>query len=85
MLEDQIIEMIRGSVSHKAAIKSRDHDNFSDIERQQWDSLTGNIYALFRRNGRKMVTQSELLSIAKEATKKLLISEGKYKGNRTLT
>jgi hypothetical protein len=77
-----IIDIVRGSVAYKHALRSRDHDDFSDVERQQWDSLTGNIYAMLRRNGRKFVMQNELLSIAKAATKQLLIQENKYRGNR---
>jgi hypothetical protein len=84
-VNDQVIEIVRGSVAYKHAIKSRDHENFADTDTQQWDSLTGNIYALLRRNGKKMVTQSELLSMAKSAAKQLLIQENKYKGGRSFT
>ena len=74
-----ICDMVRNSSCWKHILRSRDHENFADTDSQQWDSLTGNIYALLRRNGKKFVTQAELLLVAKTAAKQLLIQENKYK------
>lgn len=80
----EIGTLIKESVVYRHILKSRDHDNFSDVDNQQWDSLTGNVYALLRRNGKKFITQAQLLALTKTAAKQLLIEENKYKGKQLL-
>lgn len=83
-IDEEVLRIVRTSTTYKHFVKSRDHDEFSDVRFKQLDTLTASILCYLKSKHRKkyVFTQTDLNVIAKLAAKDLLIAENKYKSTK---
>jgi hypothetical protein len=83
-IDEEVLRIVRTSTTYKHFVKSRDHDEFTDIKFKQLDTLTASILCYLKNKHRKdrVFTQTDLNVIAKLAARNLLIAENKYKSTK---
>lgn len=80
-IDNEVIAIVKNSPTYQHVRTSQDRDSFIDINPMQWDAVTGAILCHLRytKTQKACLTQSVLISIAKEAAKLALQADEKIK------